>query len=89
MLKLRDISHLKRLAKQEQELKIFELVTSSVTHEMITPLKSISFLSKRLGETLKSQIGQKDAILIYNTSQILLSEVKLLLDRNMLDNNRF
>lgn len=65
------------------------MVTSSVTHDMITPLRSVSCLSKRLSETLENTNGHKDALLIYNTSQILLSQVKLLLDKNLLDNNRF
>ncbi len=65
------------------------MVTSSVTHDMITPLRSVSCLSKRLCDTLDGTKGQKDALLIYNTSQILLSQVKLLLDKNLLDNNRF
>jgi K+-sensing histidine kinase KdpD len=89
MLTLRDISHLKRLAKQEQELQIFEMVTSSVTHNMITPLKSISSLSKRIYESLCFTSGRKDSLKIYNNSQILLSEVKLLLDKNLLDNKKF
>jgi K+-sensing histidine kinase KdpD len=56
---------------------------------MITPLKSISSLSKRLYESLRFTSGRKDALQIYNKSQILLSEVKLLLDKNLLDNNKF
>ena len=51
MLTIRDITHLKRLAEQEQDLQILEMVTASVTHNMITPLKSISFLSKQLIDT--------------------------------------
>lgn len=56
---------------------------------MITPLKSISCISKRLYESLRLTGGRKDALQIYNKSQILLSEVKLLLDKNLLDNTKF
>jgi hypothetical protein len=51
---------------------------------MITPLKSISLLSKKLDRKLKAQEA-KDATLIFSTSQLLLSEVMLLLDRNQLE----
>ena len=56
---------------------------------MITPLKSISSISKRLYETQQSSTGRRDSLQIYNKSQILLSEVKLMLDKILLDNNQF
>ena len=48
MLTIRDISHLSRLVKQQQELKLMEMATKSVTHEMITPLMSVSLLADKL-----------------------------------------
>jgi len=67
-----------------------DMVTSSVTHDMVTPLKSVSCLSRRLShKLLKGSQLQKDSMLIYSTSQLLLSEVKLLLDRSMLEKNKF
>lgn len=42
MLTIRDISHLERLEKQSISLQILELTTSSVRHDMITPLKAVS-----------------------------------------------
>jgi K+-sensing histidine kinase KdpD len=90
MLTVRDISHIERLEKQKELLQVMDLVTSSVTHDMLTPLKSVSCLSKRLSQKLiyESQ-SQKDSALIYSTTQLLLSEVNLLLDRSMLDKNKF
>lgn len=55
---------------------------------MITPLKSISLLSKSIAQQT-SLDNTKDATLVYSTSQLLLSEVMLLLDRNQLDKSRF
>lgn len=89
MLNIRDISHLEKMAKQKQELQILEIVTSSVTHDMLTPLKSVSCLSKKLSNSVESLTQQKEAITIYNTTELLLAEVKLLLDRSMLNNNKF
>lgn len=89
LLTIRDISHLNRLAKQQQELKIMEMVTCSVTHEMITPLMSVSLLANKLSEDIVNKDQNKDARLIFSTTNILLSEVKLLLDRSQLNAGRF
>jgi len=48
---------------------------------MIAPLKSIAFLSKQLSQQIVNPSNKKDAELIYTTSQIILGEVLLLLDR--------
>jgi phenylpyruvate tautomerase PptA (4-oxalocrotonate tautomerase family) len=48
MLKLRDISHLQKLQEQQQKLEIIDAVTATVAHNMITPLKSISLLSRNI-----------------------------------------
>jgi hypothetical protein len=89
MLTFRDISHLEKLEKQQKELDIMDIVTSSVTHNMITPLKSMALLSRNLSQTLAGTTAGKDTELIYSTSQLLLSEVKLLLDRSQLEHDRF
>jgi len=56
---------------------------------MITPLKSISLLSKKVSQQIAGSSNKKDVELIYTTSQIILGEVLLLLDRKQLDINRF
>ena len=58
-----------------------EMTTQSVTHNMIAPLKSIAHLSKSLSYHIVNPSNKKDAELIYTTSQIILGEVLLLLDR--------
>ena len=69
-----------------------DVVTSSVTHDMITPLKSVSCLSIQLCrkvEVNEMKGVQKNLLLIYSTTQMILSGVKLLLDKRMLDKNNF
>lgn len=68
MLTVRDISYIDTLNKQQRELEVMELTTQTVTHNMITPLKSISLLSKQLSLTITKSAGVKDAELIYTTS---------------------
>ena len=89
MLIVRDISYIEKLRKQEEKLKMMDRLTQSVTHNMVTPLKSISLLALNLSEKVKKSSNVKDCKLVYSTSQLLLSEVKTLLDRNQLDVNRF
>jgi hypothetical protein len=55
---------------------------------MITPLKSISLLSRNITQNMGHD-DNKDATLVFSTSKLLLSEVMLLLDRNQLDKDRF
>ena len=69
-----------------------DVVTSSVTHDMITPLKSVSCLSIQLCRKVEANEMkgvQKNLLLIYSTTQLILSGVKLLLDKRMLDKNNF
>jgi signal transduction histidine kinase len=88
MLTFRDVSHLQKLQEQQKKLEIIDAVTATVAHNMITPLKSISLLARNIVQKT-SLDNTKDATLVYSTSQLLLSEVMLLLDRNQLDKNRF
>jgi hypothetical protein len=55
---------------------------------MITPLKSISLLAKKIAQN-RGLDNIEDANLVYSTSQLLLAEVMLLLDRNQLQKERF
>lgn len=89
MVIVRDISYMKKIKKQEEKLKVIDRVTQSVTHNIVTPLRSMSLLALNLGEKVKNNSNKKDIELIYSTSQLVLTEVKTLLDKNQLDANRF
>ena len=74
----------------EGNVKLGSMLMSSVTHEMVTPLKCIASISKSLQNELKhSPKHCKEAGLVYVTTKLLLSEVKLLLDNSMLSNKMF
>lgn len=66
-------------------------MTSSVTHEMITPLKCMVYFSEFIIKDMKDKKSNayQSAKQILNTSKLLLSQVKLLLDRNMLKHDFF
>ena len=61
-----------------------DYVTSSVTHDMVTPLKSVNCLSKQMFNDLsqgKNKNLQKHLMLIHSTIQLILSGVCLHMDR--------
>ena len=80
----RETTESKRLARSEANTRMVQLLSSSVTHEMVTPLKCIISFATSLQKELKHSPKCKEAELIYVTAKLLLSEVKLLLDNNMI-----
>ena len=88
MLTFRNVTHLEKLQEQQKQLEIIDSVTATVAHNMITPLKSISLLAKKIAQN-RGLDNIEDANLVYSTSQLLLAEVMLLLDRNQLQKERF
>lgn len=85
----RDVTELKKLAKIEADNKLLQLLTSSVTHEMVTPLKCIVNFSESLVKELRNSPKKHEAELIMTTSKLLLAQTKLLLDKNMLEHDLF
>lgn len=84
-----DVTESKQLTKVENSNRVLSLLTASVTHEMVTPLKCIMNFAKSLEDHLKHSKKQEDAQLIFVTAKLLFSEIKLLLDKNLIDYERF
>lgn len=84
-----DETESKTLAQVEQQNSLLSLFHSSVSHEMVTPLKCIISFAKTLEKELTFSPRHKDAQMIQLTANLLLSEVKMSLDRSLLENNRF
>ena len=85
----RDVTNIKKLARIEADNKLLQLLSSSVTHEMVTPLKCIINFSESLIKELRNSPKKIEAELILTTSKLLLAETKLLLDKNMLEHDLF
>lgn len=85
------MTEVKKLAKIETANKFLHIMTSSVTHEMITPLKCMVYFSEFILKDLKDKKSNAYhcSQQILNTSKLLLSQVKLLLDRNILKHDLF
>ena len=89
LLQFRDISDISNLARVSAENKMLSLLTSSVTHEMLTPLKCIIEFAHMLIKELQNSPLRRIAELVLSTSKLLLSEVKTLLDKIMIEKNLF
>jgi hypothetical protein len=68
---------------------MLSLMSSAVSHEMITPLKCLISMSQGLGKKITSESLKYEVELISITSKMLLNQVKGHLDRNLLDANLF
>ena len=55
MVQLRDITEIKKLAKLSAQNKMLTMFTSSVTHEMITPLKCATQLAININSSSKDK----------------------------------
>lgn len=86
ILRIRDVTANKQLEKVQGENKMLSMLQASVSHELITPIKCIGTFAKELVEMNAGNSSKKSkAELIESTSKILLSQVKFLLDKGMLD----
>lgn len=84
-----DMTESKRLQQAQGQNTLLSLLTSSVSHEMVTPLRCIISFANNLQDELKHSERRKDAELILVTSKLLLQQVKLLLDQSMIENEMF
>jgi signal transduction histidine kinase len=68
---------------------LLNLLTSNVSHELLTPIRGVIFIAQQLFEALSAEQDKQKASLIIDTSQLLHSQVQMLLDRSLMENSRF
>lgn len=73
MLTCRDISKIRENAKLSADNKMLTLISSSVNHEMMTPIKCIIQMVISLQKKLKDPLLNFDADLVVNTAYMLLN----------------
>lgn len=90
MLICRDISKIKENSKLQGQNKMLSLMSSSISHEMLTPIKCIIKIVEDIGKIAPKECNLDHNIeLVVSTAQMLLSQVKGNLDRHLLDKNFF
>ena len=60
-----------------------------MSHELITPIRCIIELGNDLIKSIKVGTNNRISRLIVNTGKLVLAEIKMLLDRNLLENGQF
>ena len=85
----RDCTEARRLEKAEQSNRLLNMLTNSVTHKLMTPLKCISSFARSLQKELQHSEKRKEAELIDVTSKLMISHVSLLLDKSVIENKVF
>ena len=64
-------------------------MTSSVSHELMTPIRCMITFAMGLYQSLTSKKKSRKAMMIVNTGKHLLAQVKMLLDKGMLEKGQF
>ena len=72
-----DMTHMRRLIQAEQENLKFQIRESTVSHELMAPLKCIARLSHDMvsatNERFRAMYVKENPQVIYNTSKLLLA----------------
>ena len=89
VLSCRDISKMRVNAKLSAENKMLTMMSSSISHELLNPLRCIEQISKNMINKNVNKEWKFDAELIMSTANMLLTRVKGNLDKNLLDSNMF
>ena len=84
-----DVTESMKAQRVEANARMVHFLTSNITHEMLTPLKCIMSFSKSLQKELKHSDRRQEAELIFVTAKLILSQTKMLLDRDMIVNDMF
>lgn len=81
----RDISKIRENEQLSANNKMLTVYSSSISHELITPLKCILQICQQVLGRLKNPLDQFDIELVINTTYMLLNQVKGNLDKNLLE----
>lgn len=84
MLTIRDVSKLLAIEKIKEENNFFNKLTSTVSHEIMTPLNCIITYAR----TLFGTSFDAKARIIVNVSQLIKMNLKDLLDKSLLENGK-
>lgn len=90
VLTMRDITMWKNNAKLSEKNKVLNLMSSSVSHEMLTPLKCIVSIVDLLRKKKYSDVSITNNLeIVANTTHIVLNQIKNNLDNNLLETDHF
>ena len=89
VLTIRDISAQENLELAEEKNTLLNLMTSSISHELMTPIRCIITFAEELLKKLRKGNSHHNASMIRNTGKLLLTQIKMLLDRGLMESGQF
>jgi signal transduction histidine kinase len=89
ILKIVDLTFMQELEAVKQKKELFEQVTATVSHELLTPIRSIIAFAQILLKKVSDPDVAHKLNLILSASQLLFAQVKLMLDQNLIDGSHF
>jgi len=87
----RDVSKIRENSKLAADNKMLQVYNSSVSHELLTPLRCIVEISSKLVKQKKliNADAEFKMQVVVNSAQMLLNQVSGNLDKNLLDKDMF
>jgi spore coat polysaccharide biosynthesis predicted glycosyltransferase SpsG len=84
-----DMTHLKLLVQAEQQNMKMQIRESTVSHELLAPLRCIVRLSKDLispaNERDREKLMKENPLIIHNTGKLILAQMNDILDNRLLE----
>ena len=89
ILTIRDTSANFKLKKATEKNNLMNLLTSSVSHDLITPTKCINTFAEDLIDADLGEEATHKIVLIRSAGRMLLAQIKMLLDRSLMEKGEF
>lgn len=89
ILVMRDLGPIRQNMKLLSQNKMMSLLQSSISHEMLTPIRCIIEIIELIRARVTQGDLDSDFRLVINTAHMLQNQIKGSLDRNLLDQNEF
>lgn len=89
VLTIKDVSEAQDLKKVQQKNTLLNLLTSTMSHELLTPISCMIELSTKMEANSCEGSTISTSTLIKNTGKLVLSQIKLLLDKGLIENEQF
>ena len=89
VLLIKDVSTTEYLREVKQKNSLLNLLTSTMSHELLTPISCIISLAQSANKQSNESSIITKAALIMNTGKLVLSQIKMLLDKSLIENSQF
>lgn len=90
VVQCRDVTEICENSRLHSDNKMLGLMSSNVSHEMLTPMRCIISITDLMKSTPLDQYAIKSNLsIVSNTAQIVLNQIKSNLDNSLIENRQF